>query len=257
MIVFLSPHFDDAVYSCGGTIHQLTQQGKQVHVITTMAGTPTHIPDTPIVRDLHQRWGGHTEPVAVRANEDRLAVSMLGASVGYLSIPDCVYRTDATGHALYPDEQSLWGRPHPHDPALAQLQAWSFDEVVEKLYIPLAIGQHVDHVILHEWAVWYTKRHQWEASRVFFYADYPYAERQVAVEARLQTVRAGCPSLHMLEEPLSEKNLQAKIKAMQAYHSQVSTFWQDEQALAQSMQAYHQRQHAQDAVFTEQYYQCF
>lgn len=193
----------------------------------------------------------------MRAKEDHQAVALLGASVVHLSLADCVYRTDERGNALYPDEQSLWGQPHPHDPALAQLQAWSLDATVKKLYIPLAIGQHVDHVILHEWAVWYTKRHQWEASRVFFYADYPYAERQVAVEARLQTVRAGCPSLHMLEESLSEKNLQAKIKAMQAYQSQVSTFWQDEQALAKSMQAYHQRQHAQDAVFTEQYYQCF
>jgi len=57
MHLFLSPHLDDAVYSCGGTIHQLTSQGTPVQILTFMAGDPpTPLPDTPITRDLHRRW---------------------------------------------------------------------------------------------------------------------------------------------------------------------------------------------------------
>ncbi|MFZ4827536.1 MAG: PIG-L deacetylase family protein [Phototrophicaceae bacterium] len=258
MIVFLSPHFDDAVYSCGGLLHQLTRQGQSVQVITLMGGMPTHpAPDTPIVRQLHQRWGGYAEPVAVRIQEDQQAVRLLGAQPLHLPITDCIYRTDGQGNALYPDDSSLWELPHRDDPALDYLRSWSLPSTVEKLYIPLGIGQHVDHIIVHEWALWYTNEHQWDASRIFFYADYPYAGQQTAVEARLQMVRTYCPPLHMQAIPLSDEDLQAKIQAMQAYRSQVTSFWQDEWELDQSMRAYHQRQRTHDGAFTEPYYQCF
>ncbi|MGV2435821.1 MAG UNVERIFIED_CONTAM: hypothetical protein LVT10_13915 [Anaerolineae bacterium] len=60
-------------------IHQLSQHGQTVQVITLMAGMPTPpIPDTPIVRSLHARWGGHAEPVALRIQEDHDAVASLG-----------------------------------------------------------------------------------------------------------------------------------------------------------------------------------
>ncbi len=257
MIVFLSPHFDDAVYSCGGMIHQLSQHGQTVQVITLMAGMPTPpIPDTPIVRSLHARWGGHAEPVALRIQEDHDAVASLGAQVLHLPIPDCIYRTDARGNALYAGEASLWSTPDPDDPAVPYLRSWSLPKTAEKLVIPLGIGHHVDHVIVHEWAMWYIREHQWEASRVLFYADYPYAERQTAVETRLQTVKSTCPTLQLQASLLNDENIRAKIGAMQAYRSQVSSFWQDEEDLAQTMRAYLQRQSTNAHTFTEPYYQC-
>ena len=38
--LFLSPHYDDAVYSCGGTLASLTTAGENVTVLTVCAGSP-------------------------------------------------------------------------------------------------------------------------------------------------------------------------------------------------------------------------
>src|SRR5947209_3471528 len=38
--VFLSPHFDDAVYSCGGTLSKYVRSEKHPLVITVFAGIP-------------------------------------------------------------------------------------------------------------------------------------------------------------------------------------------------------------------------
>ncbi|MGV2435820.1 MAG UNVERIFIED_CONTAM: hypothetical protein LVT10_13910 [Anaerolineae bacterium] len=85
---------------------------------------------------------------------------------------------------------------------------------------------------------------------------YPYAERQTAVETRLQTVKSTCPTLQLQASLLNDENIRAKIGAMQAYRSQVSSFWQDEEDLAQTMRAYLQRQSTNAHTFTEPYYQC-
>ncbi len=63
MHLFLSPHPDDAVLSCGGLIHQLTQKGEPVTILTVMAGDPPDpLPDTPLVRELHQRRSSRQNP---------------------------------------------------------------------------------------------------------------------------------------------------------------------------------------------------
>ena len=38
--IYLSPHYDDAALSCGGSIHKQTRQQEPVAVITVFAGTP-------------------------------------------------------------------------------------------------------------------------------------------------------------------------------------------------------------------------
>jgi len=39
--IYLSSHLDDAVLSCGGTIHRLSAGGEAVQVMTLLAGNPT------------------------------------------------------------------------------------------------------------------------------------------------------------------------------------------------------------------------
>ena len=38
--LFVSPHFDDAVLSCGATMHRLRRLGERVMVLTVCAGVP-------------------------------------------------------------------------------------------------------------------------------------------------------------------------------------------------------------------------
>ena len=40
--IYLSPHFDDAVLSCGGVIFEQSRQGIQTEIWTIFAGSPPH-----------------------------------------------------------------------------------------------------------------------------------------------------------------------------------------------------------------------
>jgi LmbE family N-acetylglucosaminyl deacetylase len=55
--IFLSPHLDDAVLSCGGLLAQLTQQGQAVRVINIFAGIPpANRPLSAFARYQHRQW---------------------------------------------------------------------------------------------------------------------------------------------------------------------------------------------------------
>ena len=245
--LFLSPHYDDAVYSCGGTIHQLTQQGQQVIIFTLMAGSPPDpMPDTPIVQDVHKRWQAGADPVQVRRAEDQQAATLLGARTLYNELPDCIYRTSGT-MPLYPTVESIFGHIHIDDDAVLRLRGLglAFDGLTA-LYAPLGVGHHVDHQIVRDWALG-LKRATPEL-KLLLYADYPYTRDPSALDAALAYYHPT--PLQAQPITLSEADLQAKIAAMQAYQTQLSTFWTDAAHLAADVRA----AFTQDAVIREPYW---
>lgn len=219
--IVLSPHYDDAVYSCGGMIAQHTAAGELVEIFTLMAGTPSlPLPDTPVLRDNHGRWDAGENPVQQRRAEDEAAAAIVGASVRYATLLDCIYRT-ANGAALYPDEVSLWERIHPDDPAPGQLRALELTEGAQ-VYAPLGVGAHVDHLLVRDWAL--ALQQTRPDLRVTFYAEYPYLRQPEAVDAALASASLPLvPQFVMLDEAA----MQRKIAAMKAYRSQISSFWKD------------------------------
>jgi hypothetical protein len=65
--LFLSPHMDDAVLSCGGLIYQLTQAGEAVTVISVMAGdVPPDVAISPFIEEHFRRWKLWPDPPSVR-----------------------------------------------------------------------------------------------------------------------------------------------------------------------------------------------
>jgi LmbE family N-acetylglucosaminyl deacetylase len=222
--LFMSPHYDDAVYSCGGMIYELIEQGKEVIILTVMAGRPSlPLLDTPVLKDNHQRWQAGDDPMATRCAEDQAAAAILGVNTYYLDVPDCIYRV-ANGEALYPSEESLWGAVHPDDPAAQALQNIDLTDI-QVIYAPMAIGKHVDHQIIRNWAWQIAKNCQYA---VKFYQDYPYFREKEAITDALYYFDAPLESEAII---MSEKAIQYKIRAMGAYVSQISSFWDNEAAM--------------------------
>lgn len=247
MHLFLSPHFDDAVLSCGGTIYKLTRAGESVMVLTIMGGAlPTPLPATPFVRELHTRWQVGSDPVEARRREDRVALSSLGASVDYLPIPDCVYRI-ADGTALYPNRDAIFGEIHPQDEALnaVNLIAVNADTIV---YAPLGVGNHVDHQIVRDWGL--TLKTKLPSLVLRFYEEYPYTRDAAALEPAMAHLRSSPLEFEVV--PLNEDEVLAKIHAIACYRSQISTFWADlpemEQDVRQALL------NAGDGVYAERYW---
>ena len=86
--IYISPHLDDAVFSCGGTIWEQICRGEAVEIWTMCAGDPPPGLLTPFAETLHQRWGTGFDSLAERRTEDYAAAAVLGASIVHFDIPD-------------------------------------------------------------------------------------------------------------------------------------------------------------------------
>ena len=188
--VFVSPHPDDAALSCGGLIARLRDGGETVTILTVYSGPGTLARLTPYQRlalgfGSREKWqlgddadlaeaapanagaaaGAAPTPeqvMAVRRAEDESFVRFVGASV--------VFRG-------YEGDVELLGEPRPDDPPpIEGLRAALAGLAPDALYVPFAIGGHVDHrqarraamALLAEPGSPYL-------DRALFYEDFPYA----------------------------------------------------------------------------------
>lgn len=237
MRLFISPHPDDVVLSIGATLSFHSATGERIHTLTLFAADPPATPpQSPIVRELHERWGAGANPFAVRRDEDTAALRKIGADrIAFAPLHDAIYRTDAHGQALYPEGAALFGAVHPDDPAPAALDALVIDDEAEltHLYVPLGVGGHVDHIIAREWGIRYALAHR--KTMLLFYEDYPYAEQPHALDNTLGGFRYVLESLSFGVRPL---DIDRKIEGIRCYESQRSTFWPDWETMAQQQRAF-------------------
>lgn len=227
--VFISPHFDDAVLSCGGTIHQLVSTGKKVFVMTMMAGLfKGDLPDTPILEDLHQRWEAGENPLLTRQKEDINSLEALQANYMHVPLTDCVYRV-VDGVPLYPSEASLFGEVNPDDFAPRFLNAVGvvFSDLPKVMYVPLGVGHHVDHQIVRDWGLNFLDKKPGHTT-VKFYAEYPYLNSDNAIDEALSYFSISLESNNVI---LDEEDITAKVDAITHYKSQISTFWKSLDAM--------------------------
>ena len=228
--VYLSPHLDDAVFSCGGLIARQKARGDEVVVITVCAGDPPVGELTPFAYDLHRRWGGEGSPVGLRRAEDHVACGRLGASVVHLPIPDAIYRRSPHGEAFYPDSASLFGAIAAGDATRIDETAAALERAVpheSEIYLPLGIGGHVDHRL--------TRR---AAERLalprWYYRDVPYALHDPSGVP-------GTPPEGATEATvvLAEEEIEIWIAAAGEYHSQLSLFWPDYESLEADLRGFY------------------
>jgi LmbE family N-acetylglucosaminyl deacetylase len=236
--LFLSPHPDDTALSCGGTIYHLRQaENQQCVILTVMSGDPpANLPDTPHVRELHQRWQAGEDPMATRRSEDEQAATVLSAkTIIHTSLPDCVYRLASDGSALYPGRDDIFGDVHPQDSAYPALLATPlpFGEEVTHVYAPLGAGHHVDHQIIRDWALNLKQQHP--DLNLLFYEDYPYSEKPLEVEKALAYYDVP---LKLEPRILREIDVMVKLTALQHYESQISTFWGSVAEMDERVRAY-------------------
>jgi LmbE family N-acetylglucosaminyl deacetylase len=233
--VYVSPHLDDAVLSCGGLIHQQAQQGLQPLVITVFAGVSELRQLSPFAEQLHGRWGLSVDAVARRRCEDATALSFIGAEYEHCNYLDCIYRQDPhSGEFLYASEAALFDEVHPVEQGLMdELKRYLELLPVETtlIYAPLAVGHHVDHQLVSRAALC-LRRHGFH---VRFYEDFPYADDPSRLARALQqwtTQPRAC--LQLLDAPTVAK----KILAISHYRSQLNMLFGGEETVERRVRSY-------------------
>jgi LmbE family N-acetylglucosaminyl deacetylase len=227
-LIFVSPHLDDAALSAGGLIHEQADLGNRVEIWTIMAG----IPEIPVLsefaREMHGKWGTTTveDTLEVRKAEDRRAAELLGATAVHFSFPDAIYRRGMDGQNLYAEPV---GTPlQAGDEGLAGRIAQELGlrlEPDDVVICPLALGAHVDHVIVRQAAEALNRP-------LRYVADLPYILYDPGA------LDAATMRMESRLFPISESGFDAWLDAVGLYASQLSTLYQSWGLLQEAMRQY-------------------
>lgn len=215
--VFLSPHYDDVVLSCGGTVAALVAAECKPLMVTIFGGETPEESVGDFARWKHGRWGYESADavLTVRRDEDAAAAAILGCRTRWLGYFDAIYRGER-----YAADGELFGHLKEVEAGLVPLIA---DEILSlpewetgtTVYVPLAIGGHVDHQITFAAGQLLAAR----GITVFAFEDCLYAiHSPQGVAPRLSALagQIGPATLVAIEETLNRR-----IAAIAAYTTQV------------------------------------
>jgi LmbE family N-acetylglucosaminyl deacetylase len=210
--IFLSPHLDDAVFSCGGLISYLVEQGVPTRIVTVFSdqvSDPARF--TEYARSMHARWETGNEPYRIRKQEDTNASQLLRTEQIHLGFQDCIYRTLPDGSPVVSSNDELFGEVKPGENYLIRNVAKKIAELATGQCVcvcPLGLGHHIDHQI--------TRKAAELSQKPLYYADLPYA---------LTLPVQAFPGMTRLSFDLPDRNATEWAKANLLYASQISSFW--------------------------------
>ena len=220
--LFVSPHLDDAVFSCGGLAALLADAGW--HTVLATAFTRSVVPATgfALACQLDKGLPPDADYMARRREEDARAAAILGfGAVRWLDLLEAPHRGYGTAAELF-------GALHPADDiahlVTAQLQALDAEFSPSLVLAPQGLGRHVDHL-----QVIAAVLGAFPNGRTAFYRDTPYAIRDPGAQPV-----AGIPAgpAHIL--PIGAA-LDRKIAAAQAYVTQIGFQFGGAAALAEAL----------------------
>lgn len=218
--LFIAPHLDDVVFSCGGLVARASAAGERPLLLTVFAGAPASTTGLAPLDRLHALWGMAgllpKEVVERRRAEDRAAAQVLGAECRFLEHCDAIYRS-----ARYGARDALFGPPLAEDAARVVAIG---DELVTlwrslgepRVYLPLGLGGHVDHRIVASAATPLCA----SGAEVWGYEDFPYA-RTAGPEALPQD-RSAAQVIDV------SATMSLRLEAMACYQSQLQAIFKDE-----------------------------
>lgn len=168
--IYLSPHLDDAVFSCGGLIREQCARGESVHVVTVFTASPKPEQLSDFERLIYSPGRQHDVFSGSRADDTKV-MNALGATFEYLNYNIAMHRFDKTGQPLYPGIRKYTGISLADagifNALKAKFHALRTEHPGATIYAPLGVGGHVDHLIVN------TAAHAL-AGPVRFYEDFPY-----------------------------------------------------------------------------------
>jgi len=216
--IYVSPHLDDAVFSCGGLISRQVRDGQDVMILTVMAGDPPGGVLSELASELHRSWGMGADATSRRREEDVRSCGVLGAKAFHLRWLDAIYRRWVSGHVLYPSVEALFGALQ--QPDLAALEDVAADlrdaiSLADNVYCPLGIGRHVDHRLVRL----ATERLRLPLN---YFMDLPYAARSAEMPTDLENPQGERTTIS-----LEEYDLAIWGKAVEEYRSQSPAYWRD------------------------------
>ena len=219
--LFLSPHLDDAAFSCGGTAALLADAGWRCVIATAFTATVPDPRGFALACQLDKGLGPEVDYMALRRAEDAAACAHLGAEPRWLGLPEAPHRGYESAPALFGpvrEGDEIW-RP------LADLVAGLLDELrPDAVYAPQGLGNHVDHQQAIRAALACLA-----PERVAFWRDTPYIIRDPAARPHPAVPASPVRGVDIAA------GLERKLAAACAYASQIGFQFGGAEACARAL----------------------
>ncbi|MBN8229965.1 PIG-L family deacetylase [Corallococcus macrosporus] len=231
--LFVSPHLDDVAFSCGGTLAALKAQGWTVALVTVFTRSVPEPKGFALQCQTSKGLGPEVDYMALRRKEDRAFAACMG--VDHVTWGDL----EEAPHRGYGCPEALFQPPRADDVIQARVTAclkplvWELKP--DRVFVPQALGSHVDHVQV----VRAVKGLGLRASQLFYYRDTPYAVREPGATPDA----AVPPSLRPVAVDITE-HLTKKVEGCVRYGTQLGFQFGGVDNLARTLTAFH-RQEAQ------------
>ena len=206
----LSPHLDDAAFSCGGTIVNLTRRRWRVIVATVFTASVPDPRGFALACQLDKGLGPEVDYMALRRDEDAAAMEALGAEPVWLPFREAPHRGYGDAPALFAGVRPEDGIADDLAPAIAGLLAERRPDIV---LLPQCVGGHVDHVQV----VRAFDRVGWDGPALWW-RDFPYVARDAVPK---EPLRGRIDRLPTWDFILIDEEVDAKRRACLAYASQL------------------------------------
>lgn len=216
--LFLSPHLDDAVFSCGGTAARLSRCGWRVVVVTAFTASVPDPGGFALACQTDKGIPPQTDYMALRRAEDARSVRIAGGRPLWLDLLEAPHRGYESADELF---AGVVAGDTVHEELLRSL-----GEIMRRLsprlvFSPQAVGGHVDHLQVLRAVLGLRQTHPELKGRLLYYRDTPYAVRKAP-----ECFGANNPA-HLDADSLGEFGvgvgyaLKIKLNACAAYSTQL------------------------------------
>lgn len=216
-ILFISTHFDDAIFSCGQIINKFTESGVICDVLTVFGKEYLGCKNDFINR-IHRGWGFNDNDNVVfkRKIEDKEAVKSVGANQIVLSFLDCIYRKN-NGQFIIKEKRDLFVAKTNEITLIDEIESTIkkviFKNGYSEVYLPLGVGTHIDHQVVSKLKLDNTN------INVFYYADFPYSLYNYEEFAK------KTKNMIKTSYKVSSLDYDRYLASMKKYNSQYSKNW--------------------------------
>jgi LmbE family N-acetylglucosaminyl deacetylase len=225
--LFVSPHLDDAAFSCGGAMALLAEKGWYTVLATVFTRSMPDPTGFALECQLDKGLSAEVDYMALRREEDRLFAERAGVgAVAWLDLPEAPHRGYDSSSALFSGlltGDDVWRRISEH--LVRFLETWKPAVV----FVPQALGAHADHIQV----VRAVSSVLDPPGNVVWYRDTPYAARDPLVRAS-----------PLLPDDLAEMSvdvsfsLETKLYACAAYATQLGFQFGGEQHMRETLASF-------------------
>lgn len=222
-IVFLGPHYDDCVLSCGELINKYVKEKHDVTSVTFFTGFPKPEELSSAAKQFHSNCFLEDDSMLYRQQEDYNALNFLNCNLEHLGYYECLYRKSKTGEFLYPDLKNIYHLESEDEKLIDEFS----DVIIKKfgkydvVFAPMGLGNHADHILINKAAIKASKK---LSCKFYFYEEVPY----VCYYYKNRKKSNWGNGMESKLISVSDDEWKTKINTIKFYRSQLHILWKNE-----------------------------